>query len=171
MLGITLRAAGPAEPFWELVDALSVLETEPTIRPLGYAPHITLTRFPDVDPDHLKAALAVFDGETAFTLAFDGVRAFEGEETVLWLAPRPDRRLIDAHARLNAMIDTGLSDPHYRPGAWTPHLTVATAIPAARRAEADRIIERGTTSFALCFETVDCLSWPPVTVLAERALT
>lgn len=45
-----------------------------------------------------------------------------------------DRALLDLHARIHAAVDAAAADPdadavevvpHTRPGAWTPHLTIA----------------------------------------------
>ncbi len=170
MFGITLRSAAPAEPFWQLVDAASEFEETPTIRALDYAPHITLARYTDIDPDLLTAALAALAGENAFQLTFDAVCAFAGEAPVLWLSPLPDRRLREAHARLHGAINAALCDPHYLPGGWAPHLTIAAAVRPERRADAQAFMARGIAPFTLSFEVVDCLSWPPVTVLAEQRL-
>lgn len=171
MFGITLKSTAPAAPFWEHVDAASALEPRPSIRALDYAPHITLARYEDIDPVLLTGALAAFNGEAAFALTFDAIRTFDGDEIVLWLSPQPDERLFEAHARLHDTIAPLLCDPHYRPGAWTPHLTIAAAVPAGRREDALRLAGAEIAPFTLAFDAVDCLSWPPVTVLAEHPLS
>ena len=170
MFGITLRSTGHAAPFWDLVDAASAFEAVPSIRALGYAPHITLARYPDIDPTALKAALAIFAGERPFLLTFDRIAAFDADQLVLWLSPRADPRLVAVHEALHRAIDRSLCDPHYLPGAWTPHLTIAAAIQPEQRAGAQHLLARGITPFTLSFEMVDCLHWPPVTLLAEHPL-
>lgn len=170
MFGITLRARNAANPFWELVDKASAFETTPSIRALGYSPHITLARCPAIETARLIAAAEVFDGEAAFGLTFERIEAFDTEPLVLWLKPSGDQRLIDAHARLHAALDPTLCDTHYRPGNWRPHLTIAMAIAASQRQAALDIAKRPFKPFTLTFDVVDCLSWPPVSILQTRRL-
>lgn len=170
MFGITLRAQNAANPFWELVDKASAFEAAPSIRTLGYSPHLTFARYPAIETSRLLAAAEVFEGETAFALTFEGIEAFDTEPLVLWLKPSGDQRLIDAHARLHAMLDPTFCDPHYRPGNWTPHLTIAMAIDGAQREAALDFAKRPFEPFTLTLDVVDCVSWPPVSVLQTRML-
>ncbi len=171
MLGITLRTRNAANPFWELVDKASAFETAPSIRALGYFPHITLARCPAIETSRLIAAAEVFEGETAFALTFEQIEAFDTEPLVLWLKPRRDQRLIDVHEKLHAMLDPALCDPHYRPRNWTPHLTIAMAIEGTLREAALGFAARPFEPFSLTFDAVDCVSWPPVSILQARTLT
>jgi 2'-5' RNA ligase len=170
MYGITLSTRSEAKAFWALVDEASAFESAPSVRALNYAPHLTVTRYAAVDEAQLLAALEAFEGEPAFSLTFERIATFETEPLVLWLAPRPDRRLIAAQARVNVLLDPALCDPHYRPGAWRPHLTLAAAVGHAQRDAARRFAARPLEPFSLTFDVVDCLSWPPVRVLGTREL-
>lgn len=170
MFGITLRARNPAEPFWALVDKASAFETAPSIRTLGYFPHLTLARYEAIETPRLIAAAEVFEGEPAFALTFEQIEVFETAPLVLWLQPSPDQRLIDAHDRLHAVLDPTLCDPHYRPGNWTPHLTIAMSINGAQREAAHDFARRPFEPFTLTLNVVDCVSWPPVSILQTRRL-
>lgn len=172
MLGITLSSSSLAQPFWEHVDEVSALEAVPSIRALGYRPHLTLTRYSTVDPSVLRKGMEVFDGQAAISLCFDRLDFFDIEPLVLWLAPRQDQRLLDLHGRLHAALESKgpLCDPHYAPAQWKPHLTLAMAIPASKRPDVLKLVSRSLDAFELTFDSVDCVSWPPVQVLHRLAL-
>jgi len=165
MFGVTLRASPDAEPFWMLVDRASTLEHSSSIRALGYPPHITLTRYPEIAPDRLLETARAFEGETAISLAFDRIGVFDADPLVLWLSPQRDQRLMDLHAKAHGTIDPALCDPYYRPQQWTPHLTIAMSIPAERRTDALELAAQQIEPFILTFDAIECVSWPSVRVL------
>src|SRR4051794_502732 len=101
MLGITIRASGPAHRFWQLVHRASTFENGSSIRNLAYAPHLTLARYNDLDSSLVSAALDIFDGVQSFRLVLDRICSFDTEPLTLWLAPRPDHRLLDIHRRVH----------------------------------------------------------------------
>ena len=165
MFGLTLRTGSDARPFWQLVDRASALESSPSVRGLGYPPHITLTRYSEVSLDLLLGAARAFEGEKAFPLTFDRVGVFDADPVVLWLSPQRDQRLIDLHAKVHDIIDPALCDPHYRPRQWKPHLTIAMSIPVAHRRQALELAALPFEPFRLTFDAAECVSWPPVRVL------
>ncbi|KFC74790.1 hypothetical protein FG93_00969 [Bosea sp. LC85] len=171
MFGITLRTRSAAKPFWDLVDKASAFESQPSIRALGYWPHITLARYPAIETSRLAAAGEALVGEPAFSLTFERMEAFATEPLVLWLEPSRDQRLIEAHARLHARVDPALCDPHYLPEHWRPHLTIAMAVPASQREAALDFARRPFTPFTFTFDVAECVSWPPVSILQTRSLT
>ncbi|CAD5265591.1 2'-5' RNA ligase superfamily protein [Bosea sp. 62] len=172
MLGITLSASSLAQPFWDQVDEASALEDAPSIRALGYRPHLTLTRYSTVDLTVLRKGMETFDRQAAISLYFDRVDFFDSDPLMLWLAPRQDQRLLDLHHRLHATLGPKVPacDPHYAPAQWKPHLTVAMAIPASKRPDVLKLVSRSLDAFELTFDSVDCVSWPPVQVLHRLAL-
>ncbi len=170
MIGITLRTTSEAGPFWQWVDKASALEAASSIRALGYPPHLTLARYTDLSADMLREALALRAQEKPVSLAFDRVGLFDVDPLVLWLSPRNGQRLIDLHARIHGIVDPALCDPHYRPGLWTPHLTIAMAIPANRREEALALAAGRFEPFSLTFDVIESVSWPPVRVLETTQL-
>jgi 2'-5' RNA ligase len=171
MFGITLRTASNADPFWQLVDRASALEPSPSIRALGYPPHITLTRYSEIAPDLILGVARAFDGAKVLSLTFDRMGIFDGDPLVLWLSPRRDQRLVDLHTNVHQIIDPALCDPHYQPRQWTPHLTIAMSIPPDQRARALELAARPIEPFSLTFDAVECVSWPPVRVLRTTTLT
>jgi 2'-5' RNA ligase len=170
MLGITIRASAVARPFRQLVNRVSAFESEPSAAILNYAPHLTLARCENIDPTVLTAALDAFDGVHRISLVFDRICMFDTEPLVLWLSPRPDSALLDVHARLHALIGKLRSDPHYRPGAWQPHCTIAAAVSPERTLAAKTFADKPIESFKMIFDIADALEWPPVSKIGSRKL-
>jgi hypothetical protein len=170
MLGITLSTNSLAKPFWEHVDEASTLEGVPSIRALGYRPHLTFTRYSTIDPSVLRKGMEVFDGQAAIPLSFVRIAFFDTDPLVLWLAPRQGQRLLDLHRRLHEALGPKAPsfDPHYAPEQWKPHLTIAMAIPVSRRSDALKLVSRPFDAFELTFDSVDCVSWPPPVQVRHR---
>lgn len=170
MLGITIRTSEEARPFWQLVERVSAFESEPSIPNLNYPPHLTLARYESIDSSLLIAALDAFDGVHSITLVFERICTFDTEPLVLWLSPRQDPGLLDAHARLHALIGAQRSDPHYRPGIWRPHCTIASAVSPEQKSAAKTFADRPIEAFPMTFDIADALEWPPVTQIGSRKL-
>ncbi len=170
MIGITLCTRSEAPPFWQWIDRASALEASSSIRALGYPPHLTLARYAGSSPDRLSEAFAIFAEERPIALTFDRVGLFDVHPLVLWLSPRSDRRLIDLHARIHEIVGPALCDPYYRPGQWTPHLTLATAIPVERRESAVALTAERVEPFTLVFDVAESVAWPPLRVLETTQL-
>ncbi|WP_082766927.1 2'-5' RNA ligase family protein [Bosea sp. PAMC 26642] len=170
MFGITLRTTSDAGPFWQWVARASAFEPSPSIRSLGYHPHITLTRYPDVSIDLLLSVARAFEGETPISLTFDRVSVFDTDPLVLWLSPRRSQRLLDLHARVHKIITPRLCDPHYRLREWVPHLTIALSVAIAQRSQSLELAAQPFEPFVMTFDAIDCVSWPPVRVLSTQRL-
>jgi 2'-5' RNA ligase len=171
MFGVTLSTQSAAEPFWALVDKASAFESSPSIRTLGYAPHITLSRCTAIAVDDLVAKIDSFAGEGPFELTFDKMSAFDTDPLILWLAPNHDQRLLDLHETVQSFVNPSLCDPHYRPDLWRPHLTVVTAISSEQRQAALAFAERPIEPLKITFDRIDFVSWPPISVLKTQALS
>jgi len=170
MLGITIRATGETEAFWRLVDAVSVHETMPSMRQLGYPAHLTLTRYDRIAREALIAALALFDDEPPFSLTFDAIETFDIDPLVLWLKPRAEPRLFQLHRRLNALLGEDRCDPHYRPDQWQRHCTLAIAVAAEHADAARHFARQAFAPFSLVFDAADALCWPPPVAIGTRVL-
>lgn len=171
MFGITLRAAGEATPFWELVDRASALEQASSIRALGYPPHITLTRYPEIDPEPFLSSVEAFEGSRTISLTFDRIGVFDADPLVLWLAPRRHLHLIDLHSKVHGIIDPAMCDPYYRPLQWIPHLTIAMSISIEHRSRALEFAARPIEPFSLTFDALEWVSWPPLRILRSAPLS
>jgi 2'-5' RNA ligase len=169
---ISLKAANPsAAPVRQLWDEVAQFEAAPSMAALQYAPHITLARYDDaVDQITMAEALGALAELPALRVTLTRLRWFD-DPFVLWAEPaHPDLR--EAHRRVHTRIDPELCHPHYRPAAWVPHCTLGTGILDERRTEAKAFArERPWRPFEVLFDVADCVSFPPVRVLAERKLT
>jgi 2'-5' RNA ligase len=170
MLGIAIRTSAAARPFRQLVNRVSAFESEPSATILNYPPHLTLARYENIDRTLLTAGLDAFNGVRRISLVFDRIRVFDSEPLVLWLSPRQDTALLDVHARLHALIGKLRSDPHYRPGAWQPHCTIASAVSPEQKLAARTFADKPIESFKMTFDIADALEWPPVSQIGSRKL-
>ncbi|MBR0679569.1 2'-5' RNA ligase family protein [Roseomonas eburnea] len=125
---VTLRldaaAARPIEAMWRALAEAGLHED--ALR-LGYPPHVTLTIHPDgVDTQALRRDVARLAAAwAAVPLRFSGLGTFVAPEPVLWLAPVVTETLLAHHRSLSGALADLPCDPHYRPGAWVPHVTLA----------------------------------------------
>lgn len=146
---LCLAAAEPVGAMWR---ALAEAGLHDDALALGYPPHLTLSIQPDtVDPGRLRDAVADCAATwPAELLRFSGFGVFVAPEPVLFLAPVVTAVLLARHAALAAALADLPGDPHYRPGAWVPHVTLAKGGLAG---------EQGWMGRAL-----DCLApfWPAV---------
>ncbi|WBL80038.1 2'-5' RNA ligase family protein [Bradyrhizobium xenonodulans] len=174
-LAINIRAdndsAGEIERLW---DQVAVFEAEPSMRALGYRPHLTFAIYDSPAADE-KAAwdvmLAATSGQTQLRIRFKRIRWFEGSPLVLWAEPEVDETLARIHAAISAAIDPAHCRPHYRPGAWTPHCTLGTAVADERRDDAMAFAQAFDRNIEVLFDVVDCVAFPPVRIIAERRLS
>ncbi len=91
-------------------------------RPLPYPPHITLALVGQAVP---QDALALMAGWEAMPLVLAGLAVFPGTPPVVWAAPVVTEALLARHAALHQALSDCGCDPHYRVGAWVPHVTLS----------------------------------------------
>ena len=127
-LAVTLcldpAATAPVEVLWR---ALAEGGIDDDCHRLGYRPHITLAIFPDgSDEAAIAAALTRLAASwEALPVNLAGIGVFPGETSIMWAIPVATPALLDRHrVLLDALPDLPV-DPHYRAGAWTPHITLS----------------------------------------------
>ncbi|MEQ9642729.1 MAG: 2'-5' RNA ligase family protein [Alphaproteobacteria bacterium] len=171
--GISIQARGiDVFPILRLWDEAAAFEAAPSMAELDYDPHVTLAIYDEIDVERLRdAAAAVFAKQPPIALTFDRIEHFEGEQWVLWAAPRPSAALVELQAAVHREIDPGLCWPHYRPDAWRPHCTVAMDVPPEKRAAALAWAGQPRVPFTVTFDVGDCARFYPVELLAEWTLT
>jgi 2'-5' RNA ligase len=166
----TDASAAAVEALW---DRASAYEDAPSMRALAYPPHVTFAVYDGDAVSEEQARRAIERaamGEPQVHLTFDRMRSFAGPPLVLWLAPQPRAPLERMHRAIHAAIDPALCRPHYRPGAWTPHCTLAMRVSDPRRDDALEFAQNFRGGVAVVFDVVDCMAFPPLRVAAERKL-
>jgi 2'-5' RNA ligase len=163
---ITLRldqiSAVPIEAMWRRLAAEGI---DADRDQLGYAPHITLAIYPDDAPvSRLRSALddACRNWE-ALPVRLSALGAFPGDGTVLWAVPVVTAELLARHQAIQAALPDLDVDPHYRPGAWVPHVTLSGALAHPEPALAALMTDwKPITGF---LDRVDLVRFRPVEVL------
>jgi 2'-5' RNA ligase len=110
------------------------------------------------------------EGRKAIEIGFDRISHFPGSPLVLWADPEPKEALFEMHRRIHDGIDPALCRQHYRPGSWTPHCTLAMRTRPERNADALAFADSFRGGVRAIFDRVDCVQYPPVTVVAEVKL-
>jgi 2'-5' RNA ligase len=161
------ETAAPVHRLWQEAAAF---EAAPSMAALDYAPHITLAIYDEIEVDRLRAVAAnVFEGRAAVTLTFNAIRAFDGP--ILYAAPLPSAPLQALHDAVHAEIEPALCHEHYRPGAWSPHCTLAMHVLPERVDAALAWTRRRIPPFKVTFDVGDCARFYPVEVLGEVRLS
>lgn len=134
-----------------------------------YPPHITLAMVPDegLVPAALAAAEALAV-RPLLSVSLCAIGRFPGPAGALFLAPVPTAALLDIQAAAIAFLPASALHPHYRVGAWMPHVTLAKEI--AQPAAALRALDLAALPMAGLLDRVDVVRFRPVTVLASRPL-
>jgi 2'-5' RNA ligase len=162
-LAVTLRVDDRAA---ERLDALRLAARDATDPPHhGYPPHLTLAVVPEDTVAAAEAALRrLSDGWDRLPLRIAGLGAFPAPVPVLWAAPVVTAELLARQEALcNALAGVPI-DPHYRPGAWVPHVTLGEG-----RDLGDASLARhGPIEARL--ERVELVAFPPPAVLRTEML-
>ena len=173
-LAINIRAdndsASEIERLW---DQVAAFEDEPSMRALGYRPHLTFAIYdsPEIEKKTVwEAMLCATIGGAQLPIAFRRIRWFVGPPLVLWAEPEASEPLARWHAAVSAAIDPAHCRPHYRPGAWTPHCTLGTRIAQGKSDDAIAFARSFDRTIKVTFDVVDCVVFPPVRVVAQRKL-
>ncbi|MGJ4889819.1 2'-5' RNA ligase family protein [Bradyrhizobium sp. HKCCYLR20261] len=157
----------------ELWDRVAAFEDAPSMRGLRYRPHFTLAVYetPDIDTAVAWQVMReVVRGGGPLKIEFSGLAWFAHPRFVLWAVPESVEDLQQWHAAISAAIDPACCREHYRPGAWTPHCTLGTRIVDARRADAMAFARAFDQPFSVVFDVADCVTFPPVQIVAEHRL-
>lgn len=169
---ITLRVAdADCAPILAWRDKAEALEDTPSVRALGYAPHLTLTLHAGRNAsDAVSAMEQVSAPQGGLRLRFVGLRYFEGPSLVIWLQPEDRPVMRQLQRDLFTAMGADGADPHYLPDAWMAHCSLAMAVPSDRLDQVQRFCGQDFTAFAVQFDRLDCVEFPPVTVLTSREI-
>lgn len=140
---------------------------------LGYAPHITLAVLPETASAKVleDAAGRVARTWDAMPIILAGLGVFPGTPPVIWAAPVVTAGLLARHEMLHTALAAYSVHPHYRPGAWVPHVTLSQRglCSVSRAVEIVTSAWEGPISGSL--DRIDLVRFLPVSVLWSAALS
>ena len=168
---VTLRLdAGAAAHVRRLLAVLAAEGIAEEELRLDYAPHVTLAVYPDDGRiDVLRRTVETLAGQwQAVTVEFALLGVFPGVDSVLWVGPVVTAELLRRQAELVAVLPA--AHPHYRPGSWVPHVTLAQQLAADRTAAAMATLAADWRSFSGALDRVEIVRFMPVEVLASWRL-
>ncbi|MEO1307197.1 MAG: 2'-5' RNA ligase family protein [Pseudomonadota bacterium] len=171
-LAITLAArnssASRIEDLWR---AASRFERTPSMLAKGYPPHLTFAIYNGIRKDDLiQVFQAVSSEQPALLQTFHRVDTFDVHPLVLWAAPVGTDALRAIHDQLHRLMDPSHCDPHYRPGMWVPHCTLAVDVAPDRRKEALAYALRPISPFSVRFDAMELVDVSDLTVVRTVAL-
>lgn len=170
---VTLRldaaAAMQVETLW---SALAERGISDSARRLAYSPHVTLA------VDEEKAGqMALADAVQRAAAKWRRVRVicpalgvFPGPPAVLFLIATPTEALLRMQAALCEALPQEHLHPHYRPGTWLPHVTVADDLPPMRVPAAMAAAGAVFRPVTATLEQVDLVRFRPVKLLWQAPL-
>ena len=159
-------ARGIAEVWQRLADA-GISDSMVT---LGYRPHLTLAIADRADPAATVAVLKEFAERTpSLPVPFVGLGAFLAPARVLWAAPRVDRALLDLHEALHATL-AWPPHPHYTPGRWVPHCTLADDMTPEAFERGARLVADWWQPATATLGRIDLVRFRPVEILWQQPL-
>ena len=116
-------AVVPVRALWQ---ALADAGISRDMLELNYPPHLTLVV---ADDDGMEDAMrqALSQGrDRSISITLGGVNRFDGTQ-VVWLECYGGDALTALHADIATQLPLEGIRPYYRPGQWTPHMTLQTA--------------------------------------------
>ncbi|MEW6641355.1 MAG: 2'-5' RNA ligase family protein [Pseudomonadota bacterium] len=160
------KAADRIRWHWELLAATKLSRS---MLELGYAPHLTLAVYDELDVAAAQDALDhVFAGRPALDVALTVVETF-ASSGVIYAALAESVELKQLQADVAAALP-GTERPDYRPQGFTPHVTLATGLSPTSLELARRLFEQYWGSFAGCCEIAELAEFVPVVSLKRWAL-
>lgn len=173
MFAFVLRVENETSaPLLALQRRAAALEPRPPMARMSYPPHVTLALQDGATEARAREIFeGVLAGHRSVTLRFARLDLFEGDPLTLWAAPAPSRALHDLFVALDAALSDEGRHPHYRRGAWRPHVTLAQAIPAAREAAARRLAAAPIKPFSTPFDDAELVRLPTIERLASARLS
>ncbi len=169
---ISLRPdSGPSQAVdgvWRRLAAAGVADD---MLALNYGPHVTLAVYDELDENEAAAVIKNIAARYSSPLvSISSLGIFPAEKSVLWAGPTPDKTLLELHADLHREL-AAKCHPHYLPGAWVPHFTLAGYLTSSALAEALAMLAPAWQTVSGRFVRLELVSFPPVEVLQGAQFT
>ena len=169
-LVLDTRAAGILTETMQHLERSAGIETP---HMLGAVPHLSLAVWEAIDPGlvwpRLENLARSLDPPP---LRLASLGLFGGASAVLFAAPVPTPALLACHAAFHqAMADFDAQCwPYYRPGAWMPHVTLASGLDATAIGAAAAAAAPGWTAIDATATALGLLRFRPIETLHCVAL-
>lgn len=158
------RGAATVRELWRRLEEVGV----PTLLSHTHGrhlPHLTYASLRSYDLEVVRDELVSLPARTPVTLYLDGFGTFRRSRC--WLAPAVDLGLVERQQQVvDAVLRCGADlHRHYRPGAWLPHVTLASRLhlrdlPAVAACVYDVLPLQLTADRAALIETSDGTTHP-----------
>jgi 2'-5' RNA ligase len=163
-LGLDATAAPRVEAIWRTLASHAI--SEDAIQ-LGYPPHLTLAVFSDeADPARLSAAIRNIMTQPRLSITLNSLGLFPGTPATLFLAPVVTSALLAMHSEVVTPLAGEPIEPHYQPGHWVPHVTLAKDL--AQPAAAMAALDLSALPMNAALDRVDVVRFRPVEVLVSH---
>jgi 2'-5' RNA ligase len=161
----------------QLAPSISYLEslgsTVETSRRLGDVSHMSLGIYESFKAADVLPRIDTFVSTIRpFGSRLSSIGVFPGETSVLFLAPVATQELLDLHERFHATFADHRSVcwPHYRPGAWVPHVTLAMNLDRSVLPAAMAEVSRTWEPIDARFTALRVVQFRPVQVICIKSL-
>ena len=170
---VTLPLDAAASAQVELVcSALAQRGISNSARRLGYPPHVTLAVYEDnaEQAGPLEAARRTAATWRRLRVSCPALGAFPDPPATLFLIATPSEALLRMQVALCQALPQEHLHPHYRPGLWLPHVTVADDLPIARIPAAMAAAGAAFQPVTAMLDQVELVRFRPVKLLWQAAL-
>lgn len=134
---------------------------------LRYPPHATLAVCDRLDRDAAIPSLArTFEQVAPIDFSLIRIETFAPGSGVLYVSVAPSSELRALQAEVVDAIG-GACRPHYLPGHWTPHCTLATGVADQALDDAKRVLENDWRPLAGQFVGARLVEFAPVIPIAD----
>ena len=134
----------------------------------AFEPHVTFALYDAAPMEPLARRLEALAPGAAIALRFSVLGCFP-TSGVLHLAPAASPALTALHAALHEP-PAPLSLPHFRPGEWTPHCTLANGLDAAALGAATAVLAADFPVVEATLEALAIVDFPPPRLRRRFAL-
>jgi 2'-5' RNA ligase len=134
-------------------------------------PHITLTLLATQNGTLGDAARRFASAQPPVRVFFSEIGQFY--PSVVYLAPQPQGELLAMNRALTAQLGPlqALADPHYLPGSFLPHMTMAFKLLPEDERAALAAVRRSFLPFGATFHELAVVKFNPVKIVERVPLT
>lgn len=137
------------------------------------APHITLAALPDSQPERLHDIVPTLAQEQrSFTLSFDTVATFAGDQGVVMLPPAPSLALLQLQQHCVRLLQAKHLpiQPFYQADSWMPHVTLSQGESSSRIADILEQCQQQDIFSRATVEEIALVRYQPATIVQRLPL-